>query len=599
MALARYTYLAWLRRGAANAIVAPATASSRAEIKVSLALSDGAVTGAPIGKAFKLLGPGDIIGINADIVVRTEPRAWVTDFEPNYFPFIEFYDEDFPWRHTPAPADGTAHRLAPWLSLLVLAAGEFEVNSAPGRPLTSVIVTAPNLSSFFPPSGQEWAWAHVQMSGDLGGTRTPDLDALRSRLETAPDSGVSRILSPRRLDRRTAYHAFLVPSFEAGRKAGLGIAFDDKTESGTALSWSSGASEFPIYYQWSFRTGEAGDFEDLVQRIVPRKVDERVGVRDMDIAAPGFGLPQLAEAVGPSEPPSHHRGVVGLEGALKAPDMTPKPLDPTSAFPADAAPIINAPAEAQQSGSSDPVVAPPLTGGWHVLLDRVDPQARPGWPHELNLDPRARAAGGLGARVVRQGQERYMKLAWEQVGEIVAANRKATALRFAQEAMHRSFVRSIAALRPEAALTLTAPVFARVRGSPQTLRGLLATSRPDVEPPGRRRRRAARKDGEVRPLVVVDPGPACAPRLIRSPDRRWTARTYLGGPAWTRRDRPLRGRIACPPSTGHAPEAQDRPHRTRRSCRRAAAGFRRRRCRRASRRVRRSGGGAELRHRAT
>ena len=76
----------------------------------------------------------------------------------------------------------------------------------------------------------------------------------------------------------------------------------------------------------------------------------------------------------------------------------------------------------------------------------MDPDSRPAWPHELNLDPRQRAAGGLGARVVRKHQERYMKLAWEQVGEIIAANRKASFLRFSQAAMHQAFVRSVAPL---------------------------------------------------------------------------------------------------------------------------------------------------------
>ena len=52
----------------------------------------------------QLVGPGDIVGINRRAVVRTEPRNGVTDFEPNYLAFIEFYDEDFPWRYTPARA---------------------------------------------------------------------------------------------------------------------------------------------------------------------------------------------------------------------------------------------------------------------------------------------------------------------------------------------------------------------------------------------------------------------------------------------------------------------------------------------------------------
>ena len=268
-----------------------------------------------------------------------------------------------------------------------------------------------------------------------------------------------------------------MPTFEVGRKAGLGLPIDDANEPGLTLSWAAGATEFPVYYEWYFRTGDGGDFEDLVQRIVPREVDPRVGVRDMDIAAPGFGMPHVAEPLGPGVPPSHHEGVVGLEGALKAPTMTPKRLDAQSAFPAEAAVIVNVPAEAKASGNSDPVVAPPLVGGWHALLDRVDPGARPAWPHALNLDPRARAAGGLGARVARKHQERYMKLAWEQAGEILAANRKALHLRFAQAAAHKIFVKSVSPLPQASALGLTSPVHARVPGSPKTIRGLMSESR--------------------------------------------------------------------------------------------------------------------------
>jgi hypothetical protein len=481
MALARYTFLPWLRRGAAGAITAPATVKSRAEIAVSFAVSDGTRTSAPIAKTFKLLGPGDVVGIDADLIVRTEPRNWVTDFEPNYLPFVDFYDEDFPWRFTPAPPDAATHRLTPWISLLVLAEGEFERNLVPDRPLTSIWIKTNDAASLFPPGDQLWAWAHVQVAGEVGAGSATDLAQLGQRLGSQPDSGVSRVLSPRRLAPSTAYYAFLVPTFEAGRKAGLGLTFDDEAESGVKLSWADGATEYPIYYEWYFRTGEGGDFEDLVQRMAPREVDPRVGVRDMDIAAPGFGMPRVAEPVAP-EPghddlPAHHRGVVGLEGALKAPSMTPKPLDPTSTFPAEAAAIVNAPADAQASGDSDPVVAPPLVGGWHALLDRVDPSGRRAWPHELNVDPRMRAAGGLGARVVRKHQERYMKLAWEQVGEIVAANRKALHLRFAQFAAHKLFVKSVSPLPLAAGLALTSPVHARVCGSHKTIRGLMKESR--------------------------------------------------------------------------------------------------------------------------
>lgn len=473
MALARYTYLPWVRRGAANAIAGPAT-GSRAVIEVSLSVNDGATDGTPIPKKFHLTGPGDIIGINPDLVVRTEPRAWVTDFEPNYLAFIDFYDEDFVWRHTPAPpAD---KRLVPWLTLLVLAEGEFDTNRSPSRPLPSVIIRAADPKPFFPPDAELWAWAHVQILGEVGSSPTvPDAGVLANKLSNSPDSGVSRLISARRLKENTAYTAFVIPTFDVGRKAGLGQAIDDNADAGTKLAWEGDATEFPIYFEWYFRTSETGDFEDLVERMQPRPVDKRVGIRDIDIANPGFGMPLVTVPVGPRA--QDHEGVVGLEGALKAPTMEAKPLDPRSQFREKAAELVNAPAVAQAAGEDDPLIAPPLYGGWHALVDRVDPVAIGTWVDDLSLDPRARAAAGLGARVIRARQEDYMKLAWQQVGEVLAANRRAAFFRFAMRAAEKSFDKSIAALPPERFLTLTAPVFKRVLGSPRTIHGLLSSSR--------------------------------------------------------------------------------------------------------------------------
>jgi hypothetical protein len=472
MSLGRYTYLPWLRRGVANAIKDAATVSSRAVVDISLAVNDGAATGAPITKSFKLMGPGDITGLIADQVIRIEPRALVTDFEPNYLAFVDFYDEDFPWLHTPAPPG--SHRLTPWLTLLVLADGEFDRIRTPDLPLGSVQIKTANPANLFPPDDQLWAWAHVQISGDIAGTDTsPDAAALDTALTQAPDRGISRLICPRRLRPNTGYTAVIIPTFEVGRKTGLKQSFDDATSPGVTIAWSGGATEFPVYYEWTFRTGEEGDFEDLVERMVPRPMDPRVGIRDMDIASPGFGMPVVTPAVGPD----HHKGVVGLEGALKSPSTQPKPLDAASQFPQDAAGIVNAPAVAQAAGEGDPVVAPPLYGGWHALVDRVDPAGMSTWVNDLNLDPRHRAAGGLGGRVIQARQDDYMKLAWEQVGEILAANRRVAFFRFAQRAAEKSFAKTLSALPEERFLSLTAPVFGRVLGSPQTIRGLLADSR--------------------------------------------------------------------------------------------------------------------------
>jgi hypothetical protein len=157
--------------------------------------------------------------------------------------------------------------------------------------------------------------------------------------------------------------------------------------------------------------------------------------------------------------------------------MKPKPPDPSSRFDKDVADIVNAPAIAQVEQADDPVVAPPLTGGWHALVNKVDPQESEHWINGLNVDSRNRAASGLGSRVIRANQERYVREAWEQVGEIIHANRRIAGLRFALFVNDKLFSRHVAPLPHVPALQFTAPVFARVLGSPTTLRGLLNASR--------------------------------------------------------------------------------------------------------------------------
>ena len=89
-------------------------------------------------KPFALIGPGDIVGIYRGMIVRTEPRHRVTSVEPNYLAFIEFYDEDFPWRYTPAKPDGD--RLRPWIFLLVLKEGRVRSRRSPPAACRSVAV---------------------------------------------------------------------------------------------------------------------------------------------------------------------------------------------------------------------------------------------------------------------------------------------------------------------------------------------------------------------------------------------------------------------------------------------------------------------------
>ena len=329
--LATYTFLPWLRQGIANQI--SGTTGSRATIPIDLTLEGKGVGDNPtksglISKSIQIYGPGDVIGIDPKSIVKVEPRNWITNFEPNYLPYIEFYSEGFPWQYSPMPNPAANHRLTPWLALIILKEDEFEDGqNIKDKPLPFIKLKD---SAVLQASDQLWAWAHVHVNESLidGETnmKTTDEAAIAAKLDALidrnPDLAYSRIVCPRKLEEKAAYHAFLIPTFETGRLAGLGqnpesTAFDMPAWDSAKVA--SGVHEMPFYHRWYFRTGTVGDFEYLVRLLEPRVVDSRVGVRDMDVQDPGANLKGLREEGGVAENDKLH-GILKLGGALKIPD---------------------------------------------------------------------------------------------------------------------------------------------------------------------------------------------------------------------------------------------------------------------------------------
>jgi hypothetical protein len=485
MSNATYTFLPWLRQGIANQI--SAASGARATVPIRLKLTYEPVDGVEFSnllpsRDIQLYGPGDVTGLDANAIIKVEPRNWITNFEPNYLPYIEFYDEDLPWRYSPLPNPGD-HRLMPWLALVVLAEDEFKDNpNARDAPLPFLTFPAGNPGPVLPPPGQLWAWAHVHVNGDLVPDALPavvsaDSNAVGTRLTTAlggdPDLAYSRIVCPRRLKPQTSYAAFLVPTFEAGRLAGLGEDPSAATPAQPAWSEAGAPDRLPYYHRWHFRTGTVGDFEYLVRLLKPQPVDRRVGVRDLDVQRPGANLKGITDAA--------LGGFLRLGGALRIPhrNYTPDELaevkryeDWATPYPhpfqtslaaflnlpddyrrksalaahADAKVVEETPAAAGTPAYSiennpDPIITAPLYGQWHALTQRLleDPAGNPdpnrtNWVHELNLDPRWRVAAGFGTKIVQENQETYMQSAWEQVGDVLEANRKIRAAQLARAA---------------------------------------------------------------------------------------------------------------------------------------------------------------------
>lgn len=362
-------------------------------------------------------GPGDVIGLErAEIVSRT-PAPGSVDFAPNLMPFVELRSADLPWRMSSGPA--------PWLALVVREApGDALI--ATGGPLLALVVPGDQL----PPWDERGLWCHAQV-GDDG-----DLER-----------GFARVIAPRRLAPQTRYVACLVPCFEAGRRAGLGLPVGDPQDEGPA--WTVGVEAvLPVYDHWYFTTAPAGDFEALARRLVPQvlrasarpaTVDFTAIDADAEAATPWFSALVPTDHVA-SPPPAGAAAQLGVWL-----DAATRPT-PTLGLPVYGA----GPASAQA------------------------PTA--GWQGQLNRDPRARAAAGLGAEAVRAAQDELVAEAWRQLGDLRRANRERDHARLGALVLERWTARHVVPLAPAARLALAAPGLHRLRRAGTPLVGEVQAS---------------------------------------------------------------------------------------------------------------------------
>jgi len=472
--IAKYQFHPWARKGIAAHIIedddlGAGTAGhlERAEVPIGVVLNDKALT-----KNFSLIGPGDIIGVLSDMIIRTDPLAQVGTSEPNYLVLMEFYDEDFAWRYT--PARNVAEKLRPWIVLLVLKEDEFEKTD---QHLPLPVITIKNKDAL-PPVNETWLWAHVHSDADIPES---DLSSLEKFLLTLnktrnddPDQLYCRLMSPRRLDPDTAYYAFLVPAFETGRMVGLKTDADISGVPAQKASWTdAGANgDMPVYYEWKFRTGAEADFESLVKLLQPRPLDPKVGIRDMDCLHPGF-----VQADDPSkEIPGTSPAILGLEGALKSPTAksTVFPDPPASRdFDVELQKIANLPATMAADLTKDPIISVPIYGSNHakksatdvILLDTTSNT----WVNDLNRDPRTRVPAGFGTLVIQKNQENYMQKAWDQVTTIFNANKIIIVTFFNMKVAMGYTIKTFSKLSASSLLAVSKPVLSRVMGSPTTI----------------------------------------------------------------------------------------------------------------------------------
>lgn len=371
-------------------------------------------------QALVLRGPGDVLGISPNMIARIEPPAGTVDFEPNYFPYIEFVDPDFPWRYSLDIVSASSTRANPWLCLIVLSAKEIEDMRRENIQVISMLADRRQFLSvraaFLPNAAETWSSGHLQLTG----LNQP----LQTFIETQPSRHCSRLFCLRKLAAETHYTAFLVPTYRAGVEAAFGL---DQASAGKNKAWSSTSPsdivKLPIYFSWNFFTSESGDFEELARNLKPVAVDpKKVGTRAVDA--------NLVKPAAPLDLKSYFL----REGALAAPGYAANPENKKSLFVTTS--MLNSlneslkplpDDETDEDDDEDPLITLPVYGRYfrrttEVKMPENGQWPEPPWIHELNLHFRNRVAASFGTRVVQKNQEEFMKACWAQVGEIRRAN---------------------------------------------------------------------------------------------------------------------------------------------------------------------------------
>ena len=403
-------------------------AGADAEEKPTLVPSLFPDAAASLSRPFLLAGPVDVQSISKDAIFQVVPEDKSTGFSNGYMPYIEFYDEDFPWRYTPLEASAN---LNPWLLLLACKEDEFKVETdALGnhRVIIDLGKAGTSPADFYPAPDKFHKAAHVQITAPE--SIKDDSNQLLQYIREHPDDGVSRLFCLRGLEEDTKYTMFLVPAFELGRLAGIGEG--DEESWGRVgidkLSWDSNAQKrtFPVYYKWTFTSG-GRKFMDLAREQffisstefakLPSSLSADIsetGLRGYRVDAPAsddktpIDIPVALVKKGYTGK-SDRREPAAMDGELK------ELLLKSPVFSDD---------DAEHPVYEDPWVVPPVYGARHILATPKDLDKDKLFLKDLNLRFSNRAAAGMGAQVVKKNQEQFMNRAWGMVEEVNALNQR-------------------------------------------------------------------------------------------------------------------------------------------------------------------------------
>ena len=424
--------LKYLRKGLISSVKEGSSVTKdtkRAQIDVNLKfqvknVNSGRVENKVLpGKKIELLGPADVKSLTSKAICRVSPAAsGDVRLNASYRPYMEFYEEDLPWRYTPfAPGDSSFY---PWMRLIAVKDDECDVTFRDGMKIVRINLTKERISEVFSTADELARSAHAQIDVEDSFNGPLDEATINEMLDENPDCGISRVLCVSKLEPATQYVLLLIPTFELGRLSALGMSTDGVNMNAIVEPKPNTDLELPIYYKWNCTTAtRSGTFKDLADLLNfttaadYKKMDANLTV---DISHSGLKTVSFdgekkidvpAALVMSSDP---YRNLAD-EGKQYRTELQ-KHLSLNPVFDENELGDINP--------DEDPWVVPPVYGARHMLTKRADFEKGPdaGVVNEVNLKLHNRIAAGMGGSVVMKNQEEFVHRAWKRVEVINALN---------------------------------------------------------------------------------------------------------------------------------------------------------------------------------
>ena len=431
--MAKIYVLPYYRKGLSNSITSSGQLKRhRATLKVNLGVElnkkfdNTRVEKLLDGQEIQLMGPADVKWVQKKAISRiSPPEGAKTRLFKEYLPYVEFFEEDLPWRYTPVATTDADFR--PWMTLIAVKEDEvsFHVNSSGTKLATLQIGSEERYGEIFPNAKLLFNVAHVQIDSAVEVTR----ENVNDLLDENPDCGISRILCTSILEENSSYVALLIPTYELGRLAGLGLSVDDVRLGKCA--WENLLANqnqrpdgltFPVYFNWKFRTSIVkADFKTLASRLFftgEKEYDQMKAYLDVDISQSGLEDVYFDE-----------EKVIDVPAALMLDKKNLKLRKEDDSYTTalkdllELNPVLKENETGEINMEEDPWIVPPVYGARHLLTTQAQfANNKIDVVKEVNLQLKNRVAAGMGSAIVKKNQEQFVNRAWKKVEKINQLN---------------------------------------------------------------------------------------------------------------------------------------------------------------------------------